>query len=79
MVTMLKQRVRLQGFIIGDYYEEHHVGFQEQMSDWVATGAIKYREEMVEGLQKAPEAFIGMLVGKNFGKLVVHVSDHEGQ
>jgi NADPH-dependent curcumin reductase CurA len=74
MGTLLKQRVRLQGFIIGDYYEKHYAEFLKQMSAWVASGAIKYREQLVEGLENAPEAFMGMLVGKNFGKLVVRVS-----
>jgi len=46
----------------------------KQMSAWVASGAIKYREQMVEGLENAPEAFMGMMVGKSFGKPVVHVS-----
>ena len=40
---------------------------------WVASGQVKYREDIVEGLEHAPAAFIGMLNGKNFGKLVVRV------
>ena len=79
MGTLLKQRVRLQGFIIGAYYEKHYAEFLKQMSEWVASGAVKYREQMVEGLENAPEAFMGMLVGKNFGKLVVRVSGDDAQ
>jgi hypothetical protein len=41
------------------------------MSDWLAQGRIKFREDQVQGLENAAEAFIGMLQGKNFGKLVV--------
>jgi NADPH-dependent curcumin reductase CurA len=48
------------------------------MSEWLAAGAIKFREQVVEGIENAPEAFMGLLVGKNFGKLVVKVSE-EGQ
>ena len=43
------------------------------MSEWLASGKIKYREDIVDGLENAPGAFIGLLEGKNFGKLVVRV------
>jgi NADPH-dependent curcumin reductase CurA len=43
------------------------------MSEWFTAGKIKYREDIVEGLERAPDAFIGLLQGKNFGKLVVQV------
>jgi NADPH-dependent curcumin reductase CurA len=48
--------------------------FYREMSALVRDGAIKYREEIVEGLQSAPSAFLGLLRGENFGKLVVRVS-----
>jgi NADPH-dependent curcumin reductase CurA len=41
------------------------------MPRWIADGALKYKEDIVEGLANAPEAFIGLLEGKNFGKLIV--------
>ena len=44
------------------------------MSAWVSEGRIKYREDVVEGLEHAPEAFIGLLQGRNFGKLLVRVA-----
>jgi NADPH-dependent curcumin reductase CurA len=44
------------------------------MRQWVADGKIKVREHCVEGLEKAPEAFIGLLQGENFGKLVIRVA-----
>tara|TARA_B100000315_G_scaffold95756_1_gene87923 strand:- start:77 stop:268 length:192 start_codon:yes stop_codon:yes gene_type:complete len=46
-----------------------------QLSNWVKEGKIRYREDIVDGLENAPEAFMGLLEGKNFGKLVVRVSD----
>ena len=73
MGTFLKRRVRLQGFIIFEDYGSHFGEFQKQMSEWLSGGTIKYREDMVEGLERAPDAFIGLLQGKNFGKLVVQV------
>jgi NADPH-dependent curcumin reductase CurA len=79
MGTLLKQRVRLQGFIITAYYGKHYADFLKQMSEWVGSGAIKYREQLVEGLENAPEAFMGLLLGKNFGKLVVRVSSDDAQ
>ena len=42
---------------------------------WVRSGKLKYKEDIVVGLENAPEAFIGMMGGKNFGKLLVQVSD----
>ncbi len=74
MGTLLKKRVRVQGFIVFDDYGPQYGGFQKQMSEWLAAGAIKFREQVVEGIENAPEAFMGLLVGKNFGKLVVRVS-----
>jgi hypothetical protein len=73
MGTFLKRRVRVQGFIIFDDYGSQFGEFQQQMSAWFAAGKIKYREDVVDGLEHAPEAFIGLLKGKNFGKLVVRV------
>ncbi|WP_162867133.1 zinc-binding dehydrogenase, partial [Klebsiella pneumoniae] len=49
--------------------------FLQQMSSWVEQGKIKFREDIVDGLEQAPQAFIGLLQGKNFGKLVIRVAD----
>jgi NADPH-dependent curcumin reductase CurA len=45
---------------------------------WLAQGRIKYREDIVDGLDGAPQAFLGLLEGRNDGKLVVRVHDTEG-
>jgi hypothetical protein len=74
MGTLLKRRIRMQGFIIFDDYGHRFNEFHEQMSEWIEQGRIKYREDVVDGLENAPEAFIGLLEGKNFGKLVVRVA-----
>ena len=73
MGTLLKKRIRMQGFIIFDDYGDRYGEFAKTMGQWVADGKMHYREDVVEGLESAPEAFIGMLEGKNFGKLVVRV------
>ena len=44
------------------------------MSKWVADGRIKFKEDIVDGLENAPQAFIGLLEGRNFGKLIVRVT-----
>jgi NADPH-dependent curcumin reductase len=72
MRTMLVKRVTMQGFIIFDYQAKFGE-FLARMSAWVGEGAIRYREDVVEGLENAPAAFLGMLTGRNFGKLVVRV------
>jgi NADPH-dependent curcumin reductase CurA len=74
MTTLLKRRIRVQGFIIFEDYRSHFAEFRKQMTEWFEAGMIKYREDIVSGLENAPEAFMGLLQGKNFGKLVVRVA-----
>ncbi|MBP1474090.1 NADP-dependent oxidoreductase [Frateuria sp. MAH-13] len=75
MRTLLTKRIRMQGFIIFDDYGARFGEFLAAMGEWVRQGKIKYREDVVEGLENAPQAFIGMLEGRNFGKLVVRIAD----
>jgi NADPH-dependent curcumin reductase len=49
--------------------------FLHEVSRWVREGKFKYKEDIVEGLENAPQAFIGLLRGANFGELLVKVSD----
>jgi NADPH-dependent curcumin reductase CurA len=71
--TLLTKRIKMQGFIIFDDYGDRYGEFFTQMGAWVAEGKIKFREDIVDGLENAPQAFIGLLEGKNFGKLVIRV------
>ena len=71
--TILTKRLKMQGFIIFDDYAPRFSEFFGQMSSWLWEGRIKYREDIVDGLENAPEAFIGLLKGKNFGKLIIRV------
>jgi NADPH-dependent curcumin reductase CurA len=75
MSTLLQRRIRMQGFIIRDHYAERFDAFRRDMGEWVGTGRVKLREDLVDGLENAPAAFIGLLEGRNFGKLVVRVAD----
>lgn len=72
--TILTKRLKVQGFIIFDDYVNRYSEFSEQMGQWVREGKIKFLEDIVEGIESAPQAFIGLLEGENFGKLVVRVS-----
>jgi NADPH-dependent curcumin reductase CurA len=73
MVDVLRKRLTVQGFIVRDH-ARREADFLRDVGAWVAAGEIKYREDVVTGLENAPEAFIGLLQGKNFGKLVVKVA-----
>ena len=72
MNTILAKRLRLQGFIYWDFNEQSE-DFRTEVGAWLREGRIKYREDIVEGLENAPEAFMGLLKGRNFGKLLVKV------
>lgn len=75
MATVLSKRIRMQGFIILDHYTTRFDAFRRDMSAWLAAGKIRLREDVVDGLENAPGAFIGMLQGKNFGKMVVRIAE----
>ncbi len=72
--TLLIKRIRMQGFIIFDDYGHRYPEFLRETAPWVKEGKLKFREDVVKGLENAPRAFMGLLEGKNFGKLVVEVA-----
>lgn len=71
--TFVGKRVRAQGFIVTDFAERYGPA-RRQMGEWVRSGRLKYREDVVEGIANAPRAFIGMLRGENFGKMLVKLA-----
>jgi NADPH-dependent curcumin reductase CurA len=73
MQTLLVKRIKAQGFIIFEDYADHYEEFLSDMKEWLAARKIHYIEDIVDGLDQAPDAFIGLLEGKNFGKLIVRV------
>jgi NADPH-dependent curcumin reductase CurA len=73
MGQILRKKLKVQGFIIFDDFAPLYPEFARGMSAWVESGRIKYREEIIDGLENAPEAFIGLLKGENFGKRVIRV------
>lgn len=67
---ILTSRLKLQGFIVSEHMEEWPAAINE-LSDLVGAGKLKYRESVAVGLASAPEAFLGLLKGRNFGKQIV--------
>jgi NADPH-dependent curcumin reductase CurA len=73
MRSILSNRLTLRGFIVHDFAAQAD-DFLRDVSGWLRAGTLKYREDIVHGLEKAPEALIGLLQGRNFGKLLVNVA-----
>ena len=71
--ALLVHRAMIKGFIVSDHADRAPAFFQE-CAPLVMSGRLKFREDMVEGLENAPSAFMGLLEGQNFGKLIVRVS-----
>lgn len=75
MGTLLRMKVKMQGFIIFDSFPaEVYKEFRTDMKSWLSGGDIQYKEQIVEGLENAPEALNQLLLGDGFGKMVVQVS-----
>jgi NADPH-dependent curcumin reductase len=72
MRNVLTKRLTIRGFIVSDL-AARHADFLRDMSGWVREGKVKHREFVTEGLDSAPEAFMGLLRGANFGKQLVRV------
>jgi NADPH-dependent curcumin reductase CurA len=75
MQTLLKKSLTVRGFIQTEFVKTHTADFQREATGWIADGSLRHKEDVVEGLENAPEAFFGLLTGKNFGKLLVKVGD----
>ena len=73
MRATLTKRLTFRGFIVSDF-TARHADFLRDMSAWLKEGRIKYREDLIEGLEQAPQALIGLLRGENFGKRLVRVA-----
>ena len=69
---ILVKRLTYRGFIVWDFAAQEQEAL-ESLAGWINEGKLKYREDVVDGLENAPEAFMGLLQGKNFGKLIVRL------
>jgi NADPH-dependent curcumin reductase CurA len=77
MRQILSKSLTLRGFIYAEFVEQYFTQFLREVGALVADGHVRYREDIVDGLEKAPEAFVGMLDGKNFGKAIVRMGQPE--
>ena len=74
LVPILVKRATIRGMIIDDHVHRT-ADFQRDIIRWLAEGKLRYREDVIDGLQNAPRAFIGLFEGRNLGKLLVKVGD----
>jgi NADPH-dependent curcumin reductase CurA len=73
-MAAVRKRLKVQGLIVSD--QRRRFGeYRAMAAPLVRTGELKYREDIVDGLDRAPEAFVGLLQGRNFGKLLVKLGD----
>jgi NADPH-dependent curcumin reductase len=73
LTAILKKSLTVRGFIVSDFMASHGPEFLQRATPWVRDGSLRCREDIVDGLENAPDAFIGMLEGQNFGKLLVRL------
>ncbi|MGD0922817.1 MAG: NADP-dependent oxidoreductase [Terriglobia bacterium] len=72
--ALLVKQARAEGFLVFQFADRFEEGLQ-QMAQWLQEGKLKYRESIIEGIENAPRAFLGMLKGENIGKQLVKVAD----
>jgi NADPH-dependent curcumin reductase CurA len=72
MFMVVTKRLRIEGFIISDHFDRFGE-FAEQASGWLREGRLRYRETIVDGIENAAKAFLGLLRGENIGKMLVRV------
>jgi NADPH-dependent curcumin reductase CurA len=72
LTSAVRKRLKIQGFIVSDHWQRWGE-YRAMAAPLVRSGELKYREDIVDGLDRAPEAFIGLLQGRNFGKLLVRL------
>ena len=72
--NLISNQARIEGFLVFNFAQDHEVA-RARLTEWVLSGQMKYKEDVVEGFENAPRAFIGLMNGANFGKLLVKLSD----
>jgi NADPH-dependent curcumin reductase CurA len=74
LFQIVTKRLLMKGYIISDHYDGFG-DFLAEMGPWVRDGKIRYRETIVDGIENAPAAFMGLLAGENIGKMLVRVGE----
>jgi NADPH-dependent curcumin reductase CurA len=77
MTALMVSRVTMRGFIVTDHFDLYP-RFVEEVSGYVRSGGMTYRETVLEGIERTPEAFIGLFGGENLGKMLVRVGPDPG-
>jgi NADPH-dependent curcumin reductase CurA len=72
IMRIIAARIRLKGFIVFDYFPRM-AEFYAEMGPWLASGTVKSRETVVDGLENMPHAFLGLFRGENIGKMLVRL------
>ncbi|WP_254534787.1 NADP-dependent oxidoreductase [Halomarina litorea] len=73
--TLIQKRARVEGILVRDY-EDRYEEANERLARWVNDGTVQYRETVTDGLERAPEAFLGLFDGENIGKQLVQVAEY---
>ena len=74
--TLIKKSARMEGFVVFDFKDEFEDA-KRQLAEWYNSGKLKYRENLIEGFENVPLAFIGLFSGENIGKQIVKVAEVE--
>ncbi len=72
LAYIIGKQLTMQGFIVTDHFDKMQQ-FYSDMGKWIAEGKIKWKETIVDGIENAPKAFIGLFKGENFGKIIVRI------
>jgi NADPH-dependent curcumin reductase CurA len=75
--TLIRTRARVEGVLVRDY-EDRYEEANRRLARWVDDGTVQYRETVTEGLENAPDAFLGLFEGENVGKQLVRVAPYDG-
>ena len=72
--NLITKQARIEGFLVFNFVHDHEIA-RARLASWVRDGSLQYKEDIVDGFEEAPKAFIGLMNGANFGKLLVKMSE----
>ncbi len=76
LAVAIGRQLRIQGFIVSSYWDLYPQ-FLKEMGEWISKGKLKWKETVAQGLEQAPDAFLGLFKGENFGKMIVKLAEDE--
>ena len=72
--AVLTNQASVEGFLVFRFEQKYSIA-RKKLANWLKSGKLIWKEDIVNGLENAPNAFIGLMNGKNFGKLLIKVSE----